>query len=54
MDNMEEREQYIMATLQKNKDGKYIVLDNSGKIVILSRNKIVCRMELSKLQTEKE
>lgn len=43
-----------MATLQKNKDGKYKVLDNSGKIVILSRNKIVCRMELSKLQTEKE
>jgi hypothetical protein len=51
---MEEREQYIMSMLKEIKSGKYIVLDNSGKIVIMSRDKRVCEYYLTKLQTEKE
>ena len=34
--------------------GKWVVYDDKGKLVIISRNKKVCQKLLTKLQTEKE
>jgi hypothetical protein len=40
--------------IKETKTGKYIVYDDKGKIVIISRDKRVCQQLLTKLQTEKE
>jgi hypothetical protein len=40
--------------IKETKTGKYIVYDDKGKIVIISRDKRVCQQVLTKLQTEKE
>ena len=34
--------------------GKWVVYDDKGKLVIISRNKKACQKLLTKLQTEKE
>ena len=43
-----------MVTMKETKSGKYIVYDDKGKIVIISRDKRICQKLLTKLQTEKE
>ena len=43
-----------MTIMKETKTGKYIVYDDKGKIVIISRDKRVCQQILTRLQTEKE
>jgi len=43
-----------MSIMKETKSGKYIVYDDKGKIVIISRDKRICQYYITKLQTEKE
>jgi len=43
-----------MTIMKETKSGKYVVYNDKGKIVIISRDKKVCQQILTRLQTEKE
>ena len=43
-----------MPYMKELPHGKWVVYDDKGKLVIISRNKKVCLKLLTKLQTEKE
>jgi len=49
-----ESEEVLMSMMKETKSGKYIVYDDKGKIVIISKDKRICQYYITKLQTEKE